>query len=75
MKWICCIEMWLRFVHFKLFKKQPNLNWPNYITMNASNYDGGGPIASRFDSDSVKIGIDNHATRSLSPNMHHFEDL
>ena len=42
------------------------------LAMASTVYDGGGPISSRFDSDSVKIGIDNHATRSLSPNLHHF---
>jgi hypothetical protein len=29
----------------------------------------------RFDSDSFKIGIDNHASRTMSPNKDHFEDL
>ena len=33
------------------------------------------PISSRFDTDSVKMAIDNCATRSISPNPHHFEDL
>ena len=45
------------------------------LAFNATNQDGKGPYHARFDSDSVRIGIDNHATRSLSPNMHHFEDL
>ena len=31
-------------------------------------------VEARFDSDSFKIGIDNHASRTMSPNKDHFED-
>ena len=41
----------------------------------ASNSNRGGPTTCQFDSDSVRIGLDNHASRTLSPNIHHFEDL
>ena len=34
-----------------------------------------GSITSKFNSDSYRIGIDNHASRSLSFNKAHFEDL
>ena len=35
----------------------------------------GQPTVTRFDSDSVRVSVDNCCTRSLSNNVHHFEDL
>ena len=55
--------------------RDTHISLSDHIVLNLTFTEGRGPITSRFDSDSVKIGIDNHATRSLSPNVHHFEDL
>ena len=76
-KCLMTIEMFMKRIHFKFFRVFSSYrdDFSDHIVLNARNLDTNGPIMSRFDTDSVKIGIDNHASRSLSPNMHHFEDL
>ena len=73
-KWLSFkFDLWMRWIHLRFKRSCQCLDNP--VVFNSTTSDGRGPIAGRFDSDSVRIGIDNHATRSLSPNMHHFEDL
>ena len=47
----------------------------DHVVLNSINNNSRGPISSRFDSNSIRIGIDNCDTRTILPNIHHFEDL